>query len=159
MVHGPTRVNIPNGIAIGLAAFVGLTVVTDRPTDKPTDYITPSVAPGALQIGLSLRPPYEIWQAITFCPVVSFFFLSSFFFFCSSPNLSDRRLDDCLPYVYTWCGPSTNLECRSEMCCTRLAGNAGPKKSPKIRHLGTIAQLCRAISSQLRHVSTTGKNC
>jgi len=40
------------------------------------------------------------------------------------------------------------------MCCTRLAGNVGPKKSPKIRHLGTIAQLCRAISSQLRHVST-----
>jgi len=37
----------------------------------------------------------------------------------------------------------------SEMCCTWLAGNAGPKKSPKICHLGTIAQLCRAISSQL----------
>ena len=33
-----------------------------------------------------------------------------------------------------------------------------PKKSPKIRHLGTIAQLCRAISSQLRHISTIGKN-
>jgi len=32
-----------------------------------------------------------------------------------------------------------------------------PKKSPKIRHLGTIAQLCRAISSQLRHVSTIVK--
>ena len=31
------------------------------------------------------------------------------------------------------------------MCCTRLTGNARPKKSPKIRHLGTIAQLCRAI--------------
>ena len=113
------------------------------------------------------------------------------------------------------------------MCCTRLAGNTGPKKSPKIvilslihiseptrqaeisyavfclkkcvcvimvalcnradhyifallflssssiyllfflqknqkvaknRHLGTIPQLCRAISSQLRHVSTIGKN-
>jgi len=43
------------------------------------------------------------------------------------------------------------------MCCTRLAGNARPKKLPKIRHLGTIAQLCRAISSQLRHVSTIGK--
>ena len=27
----------------------------------------------------------------------------------------------------------------------------------KIRHLRTIAQLCRAISSQLRHVSTIGK--
>ena len=45
------------------------------------------------------------------------------------------------------------------MCCTRLAGNAGPKKkSPKICHLGTIAQICRAISSQLRHISTIGKN-
>jgi len=28
----------------------------------------------------------------------------------------------------------------------------------KNRHLGTIAQICRAISSQLRHLSTTGKN-
>jgi len=28
---------------------------------------------------------------------------------------------------------------------------------PKIRHLGTIAQLCRATSLQLRHVSTIGK--
>ena len=37
----------------------------------------------------------------------------------------------CLPYFYTWCGPSANLECRSEMCCMQLAGNAGPKKSPK----------------------------
>ena len=44
------------------------------------------------------------------------------------------------------------------MCCRRLALNAGRKKSPKIRHLGTIAQLCRTISSQLRHVSTIGKN-
>ena len=36
----------------------------------------------------------------------------------------------------------------------------GRKKSPKVaknRHLGTIAQLCRAISSQRRHVSTIGK--
>jgi len=30
-------------------------------------------------------------------------------------------------------------------------------QDPKICHLGTIAQLCRAISSQLRHVSTIGK--
>ena len=33
-----------------------------------------------------------------------------------------------------------------------------PKKSPKNRHLGTILQLCRAISLQLRHVSTIGKD-
>jgi len=31
----PTRVNIPNGITIGSAAFARLTVVTDRPTDRP----------------------------------------------------------------------------------------------------------------------------
>jgi len=31
------------------------------------------------------------------------------------------------------------------------------KKVAKIRHLGTIAQLCGAISSQLRHISTIGK--
>jgi len=44
------------------------------------------------------------------------------------------------------------------MCCRRLAANAGPKKVAKTGHLGTIAQLCRAISSQLRHVSRIGKN-
>ena len=52
---------------------------------------------------------------------------------------------------------SVNLERRSEMCCVRLDGNTGCKKVAKNRHLGTIAQLCRAISSQLRHVSTIGK--
>jgi len=31
------------------------------------------------------------------------------------------------------------------------------QKWRKIRHLRTIAQLCRAISSQLRHISTIGK--
>ena len=40
------------------------------------------------------------------------------------------------------------------MCYTRIAGNAGPK----IRHLGTIAQLCRAISSQVKHMSAIEKN-
>ena len=40
----------------------------------------------------------------------------------------------------------------------RLAENTVRKNYAKNRHLGTIAQLCRAISSQLRHVSTIGKN-
>jgi len=35
----------------------------------------------------------------------------------------------------------------------RLAGNTGRKKS----HFGIIAQHCRPVSSQLRHVSTIGK--
>jgi len=38
-----------------------------------------------------------------------------------------------------------------------LDENTGRKKSPKIRHLGTIAQLFWAVSSQLSHVSTVGK--
>ena len=63
-----------------------------------------------------------------------------------------------LPYFYTWCGFSANLECRSELCCTRLAGNTRCKNHAKNRHIGTIAQLCRAVSSQLSHVSTIGKN-
>jgi len=33
----------------------------------------------------------------------------------------------------------------------------GMQKWRKNRHLGTTAQLCRAVSSQLRHVSTIGK--
>jgi len=35
--------------------------------------------------------------------------------------------------------------------------SAGPRKVAKNCHLGTIAQLCRVISLQLRHVSTIGK--
>jgi len=45
----------------------------------------------------------------------------------------------------------------SEMCCTQLAGNTGRKNDAKNRHLRTIAQICRAVFSQLRHVSTIGK--
>jgi len=41
----------------------------------------------------------------------------------------------------------------------QIAGNTGRKKSPKIYHLRTIAQLCQAISLQLRHVSTIRKTC
>jgi len=40
----------------------------------------------------------------------------------------------------------------------RLAGNAGRKKSPKNRRLGTIAQFGAMVHNpQLRHVSTIGK--
>jgi len=43
------------------------------------------------------------------------------------------------------------------MCCTWRAGNTGCKNDAKNRRLRTIAQLCPAISSQLRHTSTVGK--
>jgi len=101
-----------------------------------------------------LWPPCVADADVIFLPCG--FFLSSSIFFYSSPNLSSRRLD--VYHTSTWCGPSANLECRSEMCCTRLAGNTGRKNDAKTRHLRTIAQLCRAIFSQLRHVSTIGKN-
>jgi len=39
----------------------------------------------------------------------------------------------------------------------RLATNTERKNDAKNRHLRTIAQICRAISSQLRHVSTIAK--
>ena len=84
----------------------------------------------------------------------SIFYLPSFLFLASS----QRSQTGCLPHFYTWCGLSANLECKSEMCCTRLTGNTGRKNDAKNRHLRTTAQLCRAISSQLRHVSTIGKN-
>ena len=80
-----------------------------------------------------------------------FFFYLPFFFSRLISAVADWMS---IPYFHTCCGLSANLGCRSEMCCARLAGNAGPKN----RHLDTIAQLCRAISSQLRHISTIGKN-
>ena len=40
------------------------------------------------------------------------------------------------------------------MRCTRLAGSTGRKNDARNRHLRTIAQVCRPISSQLRHVAT-----
>jgi len=61
-----------------------------------------------------------------------------------------------MPYLHIWCGLSANLRCRSETCCTRLAEKYRTQKVTRNHHLGTIVQLCRAISSQ-RHVSTIGK--
>jgi len=45
---GPTQVNTPNGVMIGLATFAGLTVVTDR----PTHHTTLSVAIGSINAAL-----------------------------------------------------------------------------------------------------------
>jgi len=41
------------------------------------------------------------------------------------------------------------------MCCTLIVEKYRTQKN---RHFGTIGQLCRAVSSQLRHVSTIGKS-
>jgi len=76
-------------------------------------------------------------QAIIFLPCVFLYLLpSSSLIFFSSPNLSGRRLD--VNHTFThWCGPSANLECRSEMCCARLAKIAKLEQKPNtnaVRH-------------------------
>ena len=82
-----------------------------------------------------LWPPCVADADIIFSSVVS-----SFFFFFFSPNLSGRRLDVYHTYVHTWCGLSANLECRSEMCCARLAaGRKSRQKSPSRHHRTTFS--------------------
>jgi len=44
------------------------------------------------------------------------------------------------------------------MCCTRLSENTGRKNYAKNCHLRSIAQICQAISSQLRHVFDSWNN-
>ena len=78
-----------------------------------------------------------IGQAILFWSC-GFFYLSSFFF--SSPQ---RSQIGCLPYFHTWCGLSANLECRSEMCCTRLAENTGRQKFAICTPSHNFVGLCR----------------
>jgi len=38
---------------------------------------------------------------------------------------SENSLNEAMPYFYTWCGLSANLECRFHICCTLLARNTG----------------------------------
>ena len=94
---------------------------------------------------------YGIGQAIIFLPCG--FFLLSFF---SLPNLSGRRLD---VYHTSTHGVALVQILNAGLKCAASGSLEiqDLKMMHKDRHLGTIAQLCRAISSQLRHVSTIGK--
>jgi len=67
--------------------------------------------------------------------------VSSYFCFFSSPNLSHRRLDVCHTSTR-----GVALVCISDAGLKHAAwlpGNAGRKKVAKIRHLGSIAHICR----------------
>jgi len=92
---------------------------------------------------------YEIGQAIIFLPCG--FFLSSSFFF-PSPNLSGRRLD--VYHTSTHGVALVQIQNAGLKCAVRGSLEMQVQKNC---HLGTIAQLCRAISSQLRHILTIGK--
>jgi len=76
-----------------------------------------------------------------------------FFYLLFSLAYSQPSQIGCLPYFHTWCDPSANLEWGLKCAARRSL----EMKDAKIRHLGTIVQLCRAISSQLRHILTIGK--
>jgi len=90
--------------------------------------------------------PAQQMRTLYFCPV------SIFLYFPRLISAVADWMSTILPHM-VWCGLSANLECRSEMYCTRLT----EMQDAKNRHLGTIAQLCPAVSSQLRHLSTIGK--
>ena len=80
-----------------------------------------------------------IGQAIVFCSC-GFFFL--FFLACSPWSQIG-----CLIHPHMMC-LSANLECRSEMCCTRLAENTGFRNSPSAHYR----------TSSLEYIFTT-KTC
>jgi len=94
-----------------------------------------------------LWSPCEIRQTIIFSSC-GFYLLSNYllFLFPCLISAAARWISTILRHI-VW-PYSANLECRSETCCTALAANTGRKKSSKSRHLGTIAQVCRAISLQ-----------
>jgi len=100
---------------------------------------------------LFLWPPCIADADIIFCSC-GFYLLHLFYL-----AYSQQSGTGCLPYFHTWYGFSMNCECMAEMRCTPLAENTGLKNNAKNCHLRTIAQCCRAISSQLRYVSTIGK--
>jgi len=92
-----------------------------------------------------------IGRPLGFTPVVF-----SFFFFFSLPILSGRKLDVYHTSIHDVAALSANLECRSEMLCTRLIENTARKnyaKTPSVHH----RTICRVMSSRLRRVSTIEK--
>jgi len=93
-----------------------------------------------------------LWNGAGHYIFALWFLSSSSSVFFSSPNLSDRRLD----VYYT----STHGVALVRIYNAGLKGAAGGSleiQDTKNRHFDTIAQFCRAISSELRHVSTIGK--
>jgi len=88
-----------------------------------------------------LWPPYVIGGHYIFTlGFLSIFYRLSFFFFLAK---SQRPQIGCIPYFYTWRGPSANLECRSEMCCTRARCKCrtqkSRQKSPSGHHPTTLS--------------------
>ena len=121
--------------------------------------IAPCFAQGRTSYILRLSwPHYGIGQVIIFSSYGFFLlsiFLLSFLKFFFSPILSRRRLDVC--HTSTHGVALVRIQNAGLKCAARGSLKIQTQILPKIRHLRTIAQLCPVISSQLRHVLTTGK--
>jgi len=91
-----------------------------------------------------------------FCPVVSsiFFYLLSSFFPRLISAVADWMSTILLHMVWPWCEFRMHVWNVLHAAHWKYRMHKWHKKSPS----GTIAQLCLAISSQLRHVSTIRKN-
>ena len=87
---------------------------------------------------------------VTFLFVMATLHSRHYIFVLFLPYLSDRRLD-VYHVALVWI-LNAGLKCGA--CGSLKIQDA---KSRQKCHLSTIAQLCRAVSSQLRHVSTIGK--
>jgi len=92
-----------------------------------------------------------LWNRACHYIFAMWFLLSSFY----SPNLSRRRLD--VYHTSTHGVALVRIEDAGLKRAARSSLKIQDAKATKNRHLGTIAQLCRTISSQLKHVSTIGK--
>ena len=100
---------------------------------------------------LSLWSPYGIGQTIIFSSC--FFFL--LFLFCRLISAVGYWMSTILPNV-VWPQSEFRMQVWNVLHAARC--KCRTQKVAKNRHLGTIPQLCRAVCSQLRHVSTIGKN-
>jgi len=83
-------------------------------------------------------------------------FLSSFFFFFSSPNLTQTG---CLPYFYTWCGLSANLMQVWNMMHAARWKYRTQKNDAKIAISAASHKFVGLYLRNSRHISTMGKIC
>jgi len=101
-----------------------------------------------------LWPPYVIGQAVYI--FILLFVLSSFLFFF--PRLISA-VGDWMSAIHPhMVCPLCKFRMQVWNMLHATCWKCRTKKSPKSRQLRTMVQLCRAISSQLRHVSTIGKH-
>ena len=137
--NGPYYSRQHTAIAISEDCFT-LVVLSEQPTYRFSDSEDIFMAAICNRTGHYI---FALWFLLSFC-------LSLF----SSPNLSSRRLD--VFHTSTHDVALVQIHNAGLKCAAR---GALEMQDPKIRRLRTIAQLCRAISSQLRHISTIGKTC